>query len=593
MSMSRSDDYIGNTRLEDLAENTGFSLYLFDDEAFNVNLKDETSGGEVDAILQYKNIFSIVEVYSGRDRDTAERKIKTFKRNFRNFNNAQHINNLIIKNTGTSRVAINAKRNAAQNLTIIKNSIGHLTANNLKINVLKLFFAPEVDITEETEDSYRSENIIILDKEVFFYFRKVYKILGNSFLLRDFLSFLDVRKIDLERASTTVGDVPEQTRPYDTIRLSIKDGEMIMYSTLIPVSKMSEYVTVFRIGQKRYNAKGFQRMLKEDRLKNIAKEYLAKNETFPNNIIIGLDPEIYRLESDFYDSHRKRIKFYKEFNSLLIIDGQHRFFSFIKSEKIENEILVNFIHFPGGVSAIKKLYEMFYEINSKQKGIDPNLSFVLKALINPESENAFWFKVFQKLNRDGFFKNKVSFKERELRYGDEEGIISVIKYGGLLNLNKDKPFGRTKIDGLKRLYGSRNEVSQIIFAVKLFNNYFNLIEEILHNQGKTKDYLTPREIGALIRLIRHFLFGKQKQLKILGTISSFSKRESLSKKAVSYIRNILKCIDFKAVNKASLGSSNWGAVEGLMLRQIVKDKKCSFGNKDLLTKKGLSIFNSP
>ena len=40
--MNRGSTYIGNTILEDLASNLGFDLFLFDDEAINVNLKDTT-----------------------------------------------------------------------------------------------------------------------------------------------------------------------------------------------------------------------------------------------------------------------------------------------------------------------------------------------------------------------------------------------------------------------------------------------------------------------------------------------------------------------------------------------------------------------
>jgi len=591
--MARSSSYIGNTRLEDLANEIGLLLFLFDDEPLNVNLKDKISGGEVDAILQYKNIISIIEVYSGTKSNDAEIKLTTFKRNFRAFTGSQHIKNLSITKTTLSR---EDKNDAEQKLKEVKDNIDHFAKRQFRIYILKIFFAPEVDITEEVEDRYRAENIIIIDKEVFTYFREIYKILGKDYLFRDFLNFLAIRKINLERISTTttIGDEPEQQRPREVIRLSIKDGEMIMYSTLVPVSSILEYITVFRIGQKRYSVKGFQRMLKDKRLKKIADEYLNENETFPNNIIIALDPEIYETESNFYNSNTKKIRLYKEFNSLLIIDGQHRFFSFIKAGKIENEILVNLIHFPGGINAIKKLYGMFYEINDKQEGIDPSLSFVLNAMIRPDSEYAFWFKVFQRLNRKGFFKNKVSFKERELRYRDEEGIVSVIRYGGLLTLNDNKSFRGLKVEGLKKLYSSRNKNNQIIFATKLFNNYFSLIEEVLREQGKSRDdYLTPREIGALIRIIRHFLIRKQSVLKILGELNDVVRMNAIQKKYVIYLKNIFKCIDFDAIRISNLSASNWAGVEGLILRQIVKDKKRSFGNKRILSKKGRSIFDSP
>jgi hypothetical protein len=57
----------------------------------------------------------------------------------------------------------------------------------------------------------------------------------------------------------------------------------------------------------------------------------------------------------------------------------------------------------------------FYKINKTQERVDPNLSFILKARIDPESEENFWYTVFKKLDTKGFFSKRFSFKETTMK----------------------------------------------------------------------------------------------------------------------------------------------------------------------------------
>lgn len=357
-----------------------------------------------------------------------------------------------------------------------------------------------------------------------------------------------------------------------------------MYSFPVKVEVIKKYVTVLRIAA-RYDKKGFQRMVKPGRLKKINEEYLSINETFPNNVIFALNPEVYKNENDFFDHKTGQFTFYDEYNSLIIIDGQHRFFSFIKGNKLSRHILVTLIFFNNKNKEENYLSmdRMFYEINKKQERIDPNLSFVLKAKIDPDSPENFWHSVFLRLDKVGFFAKRFSFKETTMRRkGEPKSIVSVVRYAGVLRLNKSYKKRGLEVDGLDVFYGD-NKQENIIFATNLLKNYFDIVELVLYEQRVDKKILAPREIGALIRLIKHFMINKKTELKRLGSV----KKIEVSKTPV--IKEILQCIPFEEAVKLDYPASNWAAIEGYMLRHI-HNKQPDFGNKNLLSKKGLEIY---
>lgn len=581
---------LGNKKLEELKNSLGFELLVFDDKGLKkkILLRDKASGTEIDGVMFYNNLIFLFNIYEGKDAATAETKISNFSKGLRSFKNVNDVKKLSIDKSFPS---CKEKKKAIDKLELIKKQVNNFKATH-KILIKKVCFSPEVDIKEEIEDKYKSEEVFIIDKEIYFYLQKIYKTLGKGYLFRDLMNFFNIKKGNLKGKSASATGSPGQIDGHRVERLDLGDGGMVMYSTSFPIRDLEELVTVFRVGQRKYNIKGFQRMLKEKRLEKIAKEYLESSKTFPNNIVIALNPELYNNEPDFFKQNTNEIKLFDEYNSLLIIDGQHRFFSFIKGNKKDREALFTFIYFPSSTNAFLEMYKMFYKINNSQEKVDASLSFVLKAMIYPDSQAEFWFYVLRRLNNEkGFFKDKISFKEKELRYEDEKGIISVITYGGLLSLNK--PFKR--IDGLEKLYGNKTKKNKIKFASNLLKNYFSLIEEVLISKGKNKDFLTPRDIGAFIRLIRHFLvmIKDGKKIKILGEIDNIKKIKKIQKKSVNYIRNKIKCIDFDEISQSALSASNWAGVEGLLLKQIHKRKKnIGFGNKRILSEKGLISYNT-
>jgi hypothetical protein len=119
-----------------------------------------------------------------------------------------------------------------------------------------------------------------------------------------------------------------------------------------------------------------------------------------------------------------------------------------------------------------------------------------------------------------------------------------------------------------------------------------VIEKVLQHQKLNKNKLSPREIGALIRLLRHFIISDKEKVKKMGEGEDIVKSENKDDiNTVKYFEEILKLIPFEKVINLEYPTSNWAAVEGYMLKKI-HESEPNFGNKILLSKKGLEVYNN-
>jgi len=584
--------YSANELLRTFAQNLGFKIYIFDDVenlGKEIKLIERSKSREIDAIMIYKNIICLVEITKS-SKQGIENKIEDF---------FDKLDKIKTPEDMELELKVNTKRDVSEKKSIAKKMLDKIKnhINNFKeeynLVLVKLFFCPNKQLDEEFVNKKRENKEFIIDKDVFEYFQEVLTRLDKGFLFNDFMHFLGIKKVDLEKIGTSKTKKPGRTPPFKVNRLELEKDKIIMYSLSLRVEDIVDYVTVLRMARK-YDKKGFQRMVKSTRLKKINDEYLSKNESFPNNIIIALNPEIYTKEKEFYDDEKEEITFFDEFNSLIIIDGQHRFFSFVKGNKLSRYILVTLIFFKGENKEENYLLmdKMFYKINKTQERIDPNLSFILKARIDPDSQENFWYTVFKKeLDKKGFFAKRFSFKETTMKKESKKSIISVIKYGGVLRLNKTYKKKGIQVDGLEIFY-SENKKNDIKFAYNLLKNYFDVIEKVLHDQKLDKNNLSPREIGALLRLIKHFIISDKEKIRKMGEVENIIKSKNKNNiNIVKHFEKILELIPFEEVIKLKYPTSNWAAVEGYMLKKI-HESEPNFGNKNLLSKKGLEIYEN-
>jgi DGQHR domain-containing protein len=587
------ETYSSNDELKKFAQNLDFKAYIFDDPnqlCPEIKLVEKTKKCEIDAVLYYKNVLLIVGINSGSGNNV----FKKMKRFFEKLENIKTNDNLDLElsiNKGRDKNIEDKQKLANEWLNAISKHRSEATKDN-NIIIKKLFFIPNKVIDEDHLKEEKEKGNIIIDRDIYQYFLEILNRLNNSVLFSDFVHFLNIKKSDLDKKGASKTTKPAKSKPYNVRRLELTKDKMIMYSFSVRVEDISQYVTVLRMSQK-YNSQGFQRMIEPNRLEKINEDYLSKNETFPNNIIIFLDPEIYTKETDFYNVQSGELTFFDEYNSLIIVDGQHRFFSFVKGGKIDREVLLTLIFLKEGDKdgSYSHMEKTFYKINKTQEKLDPNLSFILKARIDPDSEDNFWYEVFKKLDKVGFFSSRFSFKETTMKAHDtKKSIVSVITYGGVLRLNKLYKRKGLQIDGLNIFY-TTNKTNNVEFSFNLLNNYFAIVESTLSNQSINKDNLTPREIGALLRTLRHFILDDREKTRRLGIEPNITKsKQKEDIEAVKYFQDIFSGIPFDEVINLDYPSSNWAAVEGFILKKIQKSKP-TFGNKIILSKKGTEIYN--
>ncbi|MHA1222037.1 MAG: DGQHR domain-containing protein [Candidatus Heimdallarchaeaceae archaeon] len=601
------NNYSGNNELKNIFGCLDH-LFVFDDkETPEIKLRDNNAKGEIDAIALYKNAVLLIGINNGNSQSTENECNKFFKNLETVIDYSKFEPNLDIK-VKKGKDIKDKEKQANDKLNSILSYL-ETRKEDYDIILRKIFFMPRRKENQDKILEKIEEEEYILDKEIYEYLLQIQKTLDDSFLVRELLTFLDIKKIDFTKKASSRTEDFNQISPLKTTRLEIEENSIIMYTMPVRVDHIMELVSIPRLSRK-YDQKGFQRFVKESRLRDIVVNYLDTNQTFPNNIIIGLHPDIYLAEEDFYtinNQNEQIIKFYDEYNSLILIDGQHRYLSFIKGRKLNREIIASFLFFQGGNKDDKwnKMQNIFHIINSKSKGLDATLQLHLYAKNDPLSDESFWLSIFMRLDKeDGFFKDRFSFKETVLakQQGDQrKGIVSIIKYGGLKTLRHGKKQGKYKLKGLKEFFNvSQDKEEKLTYT--LIKNYFYIIRIIISEQANRdknqieiiKRNLSTREIGALFRILHHFLIKNTHKnlLRILAEnedLKNAIRNDSEIRSKYDQIHSILKNIPMQEAIKKDYGTSNWGAMEGFMLKKI-HEKRPKFGDKKYLTKKGKEVY---
>jgi len=118
---------------------------------------------------------------------------------------------------------------------------------------------------------------------------------------------------------------------------------------------------------------GFQRVVREDRTKEIAVNVLDQNRTFPNSIVLATDKAEFESTDEGF-ALPPSIRF-------LVVDGQHRLWAqHFSSYEAEYACVIHL-----GLSEIQMAY-LFLEINDNQKRVPSSLRWDLVRLVRPEDD---------------------------------------------------------------------------------------------------------------------------------------------------------------------------------------------------------------
>jgi DGQHR domain-containing protein len=170
----------------------------------------------------------------------------------------------------------------------------------------------------------------------------------------------------------------------------ITQGRYRFYTLTMPSDVLAENATVDRRAEK--PVEGFQRLLDENRAKDIARYIDGGVGTIPGSIVLSAQPEA-QLQ---YTRRTRTLSFRKGPRAFLILDGQHRVYGFSLSKA---RLRVPVVIYNG----LEKSDEvrLFMDINTKQRPVPNELLLDIRRMAETETgEEALLRDVFDLLNKD-------------------------------------------------------------------------------------------------------------------------------------------------------------------------------------------------
>jgi DGQHR domain-containing protein len=429
---------------------------------------------------------------------------------------------------------------------------------------------------------------------------------------------------------------------------------------VVPVTVLLQRSSVKRL-QDSSSMKGYQRLLAKDKLRKM-RQYLMKDfPRYPNNIICKLhDSATVNCLSDtgttvqLGSSISAKMSVAKEIKTNLflvelpdthdafeIIDGQHRLFSFSQTkyalyEKVKSpgerdalregdskiadlsadaHLIVTAIHSKRGAvgTEFSDPGRLFLDINTTQTRIRPEDVIDLVSKYYHDDPTAYANALLGKLNAHGILENKIRVK-----FWQEERIkrTSLITYSRLKDIfDKKKKSNEIFQGAFQRQTIIKDYVD---FCYVVINNYLRALYDSVRARNRkqfskmAKDTTLSRYylfsavfIGALIRLLRHFLSVTDQEFGVLEQLQSVliagnddedeehivnrniqnEKMRGLFLDGMGRIATQFHFTRSEFDSKEGWGPNMWGKIEADLFYCIRNGKHPRFGDEKLILKK--------
>lgn len=238
----------------------------------------------------------------------------------------------------------------------------------------------------------------------------------------------------------------------------VRQGDHRFYSLTIPSDVLAE--TCFIISRDEDPKAGFQRELDVKRAQEIAAYIDSGLGTVPSAIVLSAQG----ASELKYDSKKKGITFRKDPKAFLILDGQHRVYGFSLAKTALRIPVVIY----EGLSRRDET-RLFIDINSKQKGVPPELLLDIKRLAEYEnSTEDFLRQIF-----DLFFQDGTS-----VLYGK---LSPASKAGGMISRSTFNSSAKPLI----KIFGGKEPIE----VYEILNNYLSAFDEGVLRKHKIHEQL--------------------------------------------------------------------------------------------------------
>ncbi len=315
-----------------------------------------------------------------------------------------------------------------------------------KYKVFNLYFSQyELSLTNDDRSLYK--NVKFVEPQTINYFHRIAQCIKLSSRYEIF-RFLGLKKEQVGLSSSdSAKKVIKAPIIYPRNSVGAYNGVRIV-SFMMSADLLLNTCYVMRKDNWEESIRLYQRLIDREKIRRI-RDFLAKNgESFYNNIIVGLPNDVRFIDAageslpidKIGDFENCKLEINDEWNSICVIDGQHRIFAHyegptgdayeprISQLRKQLHLLVTGLIFPPKMSAIERSQiqsQIFLDINSNAKPVPPDVLLHIEMIKNPISDVGLARRIIERLNREDVFLNMF-----ELSLVDESKIkvASIVKF---------------------------------------------------------------------------------------------------------------------------------------------------------------------
>lgn len=598
----------------------------------NVKVKVEGQDSEIDVLGVVKNVIIFVECVGKEPFGGKAKKATTdFQRNIKTFDKIVEL------------LKAYYRKYYEQNQATLE-------SNQRIFRKLLVSFRKETrnEVDRDNSKACRDEGITIWTREEKYYFEKV------ADCTYDHCQYEILYSLEVQPSEITEDQKESSTPTYLAYGKEIRNGVYIL--NFVPAVKTLLNRSSIRRLRDSNTSEGYQRLLDKRKLTKMRDYLLEGVPAYPNNVICKLHEDAVvdkikiasmqldatqHAETDVISTMKRDlfiVKLPNTYNTFEIIDGQHRLFSFAQTkshvfgrfknstemqrlkkedteiQKLQNKsnLVLTAIYSKSDTDS-KEWADpgrLFYQINTTQTKIEPDDVIDLMERLEPKDPIALANGLMRRFNENGVLMNKIKVKFWQ---DDRIKRPSLIRYSGLKDVFNDK---RKTYRIFYSAFQRQNVVTNYVdFCFLLMNNYLSSIWKLVQARyPKKKDeiandlFLNDKYylfsgvfIGALLRLLRHFVTNKDKEFKLLSQINTVLHKEQdqqhtfrsniendkLQKIFSKGTRIIVSRYKFtmNEFEGKGWGPNEWARIEADLFYKIRKNKHPKFGEEELIAKK--------
>ena len=515
-------------QIEEIFTFSGFKKISVNGKQFQLGNRQN----ELDNCFIYENIIIICEdtIREIKNKEKAELKGESYNRNHK------------LEKHETANVVKTNKKDFIEILKGFSPDCNDLTKYHF--NEFKIFYLyfeyGKTNFDEGTVNRY--SNLIFIDTPTLNYFNAMAKSIKSSFKYELF-RFLKLTKSEIgvpDSSSGMSSKTIESPIIYPDRVTGFSDGVRMVSFMMKPIDLIENCCVLRKDGWEK-NTDLYQRLLTPKRIKAI-RDYAVKSETtFLNNIIVTLPDNVTfiktsdrsRIDIDEINNFSRdgvAIEIPSDFNSMAIIDGQHRVYAYYEDNDKNNatetkisslrnvlHLLVTGIIYPDNekykdlLNRRKFESNLFVSINKNAKPVDADTLIQVQSIMNPTSGEALSRKVIELLNKDEPFKAMFQLSKVEdapiktasiIQYALSSLLVAknnknTLYYYWLKDTGKEEAYTLNKSDDIKQYS---------IYATKCLREYFKAIKSKFNSAwNKDSKLLKVISLNAFIIALRETL----------------------------------------------------------------------------------------